>query len=79
MTRLVERSYISLLLAKDPDYYARNAANNQVEYDFSDLGGRKFKSREPYDFGPYTYFYEYEGLPVTYNGELVVLISDSLL
>lgn len=77
--RQVERSYISLLLEKDPDYYARNAPNNQTEYDFSDLGGRKFKSREPYALGPYTYHYEYEGELVTYNGELVTLLSDVIL
>lgn len=67
--RFVERSYMSLLLEADPDYYATR--NNGHEYEFSN--GRRFKEHVPYTgYGPtFDYRVAYEGDHVTYGGDYV--------
>jgi hypothetical protein len=77
MAGLVERSYLSMLLEADPEFYSRARDSARVEYEFSD--GRKFLGREPYNYGPYLYGVEYLGELVYYNGEMVVYQSDVVL
>lgn len=77
MTRLVERSYLSLLLEKDPDYYARTRNTNRVEYRFSN--GREFLGHDLYNnYGPFDYPVIYGGESVVYNGETVLYESGLL-
>ena len=44
--RLVERSYMSMLIKQNPEYYAEARNTNRVEYEFSN--GRKFRGHEIY-------------------------------
>lgn len=75
---LVERSYLSLLLERDPEYYARNRNTNRTEYKFSN--GREFLGHELYgNYGPFTYGVTYRGEPVLYLGEMVTYESDALV
>lgn len=63
MTRLVERSYLSMLLQADPEFYARTRNTNRAEYRFSN--GREFMGHELYrNYFPLLF-------PVTDLGELV--------
>jgi hypothetical protein len=78
MARLVERSYLSLLLEADPDFYSTSRNSNRAEYRFSN--GREFMGRDIYsNYGPYTYGVEYLGALVYYNGEMVTYQTDTLL
>lgn len=45
--RFVERSYRSILLEADPDFYQRSNNLNRIEYKFSN--GREFKGHNIYD------------------------------
>ncbi len=70
MTSLVERSYLSILLERDPDYYARTRNTNRVEYKMSN--GREFLGHDIYsNYFPIDVPVIYGGLVVTYNGEVV--------
>ena len=76
MARLVERSYMALLLERDPEYYTNTRPSNRVAYKFSN--GREFTDREPYA-GGYLYGVEYRGELVFWNGEMVTYETDALL
>lgn len=70
MTRMVERSYLSLLLERDPDYYARSRNTNRVEYRMSN--GREFKGHDLYaNYFPLMFPVIDEGIYVYDEGELV--------
>lgn len=78
MARLVERSYLSLLLEADPEYYSRSRNTNRVEYRFSN--GREFLGHNLYsNYPPYFYGVEYNGELVYYDGEMVIYQTDTLL
>ncbi len=71
MTRLVERSYLSILLERDPDYYARTRNTNRVEYKMSN--GREFLGHDLYaNYFPQFFPVLDEGLFVYDEGVLVV-------
>jgi hypothetical protein len=79
MTRLVERSYISLLLERDPEYYARTRSTNQVEYRIPETG-RKFLGHDYYgnyaDDVSFQVVFKGDDNPVYYNGSAVVYTVD---
>lgn len=79
MTRLVERSYLSLLLERDPEYYARTRSTNQVAYRIPE-NGRKFLSPDYYEnYAADVQFqvvYNGDDNPVFYNGQAVVYTQD---
>lgn len=78
MARLVERSYLSLLLEADPDFYSTSRNTNRVEYRFSD--GREFMGRDLYgNYAPYEYGVVYGETIVFYNGEMVTYTTPVLL
>jgi hypothetical protein len=76
MARLVERSYLSLLLEADPEYYSRSRNTNRAEYVFSN--GREFMGHNLYsNYAPYEYGVTYENI-VFYNGEMVTYTVPTL-
>lgn len=77
MATLVERSYISLLLEKDPDFYANARDTARVEYRFSN--DREFLGHELYNWGPFAYEVIYNDQEVWENGEKVLYYSDTLI
>jgi hypothetical protein len=77
LARLVERSYLSLLLEADPDYYTTSRNTNRAEYRFSN--GREFLGHNIYEnYKPFLYGVEYLGIPVFYNGEIVTYQTTEL-
>lgn len=73
--RYTERSYMSELLLRDPDFYADR--RNGHEYEFSN--GRKFKQREPYEsFGPFDYTVYLGEDPVFFGEDPVLIELDTL-
>jgi hypothetical protein len=67
MTRTVERSYLSLMLERDPEYYARTRNTNRTEYRFSN--GREFKGHDLYrNYFPLLYPVIDQGLQVYDEG-----------
>jgi hypothetical protein len=67
MTRTVERSYLSLLLERDPEYYSRTRDTNRVEYRFSN--GREFKGHALYsNYFPLMFPVSDDGIDVTDEG-----------
>lgn len=44
--RLVERSYMSMILKQNPEYYTQARNTNRTEYEFSN--GRRFTGHEIY-------------------------------
>jgi hypothetical protein len=75
---LVERSYLSLLLERDPNFYADSAPGNQIAYEFSN--GRRFRAPDAgltYDnFKPYTDNVVYGDQIVFYGDLHVVYLND---
>lgn len=67
--RYTERSYMAVLLERDPDFYADR--NRQVEYEFAN--GRQFIARTTYSsYGPtFSYVVYYGNDPVYYGAEKV--------
>ncbi len=77
MTRLVERSYLSILLERDPDYYARTRNTNRVEYKMSN--GREFLGHDIYsNYFPLDLLVYIGPYPVIYDGALVSYEAQSL-
>lgn len=79
MTRLIERSYLSLLAERDPEYYARTRSTNQVEYRIPE-NGRKFFGHDYYtnyeaDVA-FQVVYNGDDNPVYYNGQPVIYTVD---
>lgn len=74
---LVERSYVSLLLEKDPDFYARARDTARVEYRFSN--DREFFGHELYNWGPFAYEVIYNGEEVWDSGEKIHYLSGTLI
>lgn len=79
MTRLVERSYLSLMVERDPEYYARTRSTNQVEYRIPE-NGRKFLGHDYYaNYAADVAFqvvYGGDDNPVFYAGSAVVYTQD---
>lgn len=70
--RYTERSYMAVLLERDPDFYADR--NRQVEYEFGN--GREFIARPPYSsYGPTFSYVVYLGNDPVYLGLDKVLIE----
>lgn len=67
--RYTERSYMALLLERDPEFYADRT--QQVEYEFGN--GRTFIARPTYSsYGPeFSYVVYYGNDPVYYGAEQV--------
>lgn len=68
--RLVERSYMAMLVKQNPEYYAEARNENRTEYEFSN--GRKFRGHKIYsNFFPRYFHVIDEGVPVYDQGEPV--------
>jgi len=74
--RYTERSYMALLLERDPEFYADR--NRQVEYEFGN--GREFLARPAYSsYGPKFSYVVYLGNDPVYLGtEQVQLEMDPI-
>jgi len=65
--RQVERSYMSFVLKKNPDYYAEARNENRTEYEFSN--GRRFRGHNIYsNFFPRNFHVIDQGIPVYDEG-----------
>ena len=68
--RLVERSYMSMLLRTDPSFYENANPLNRTAYEFSN--GRRFTGQRPYGtYFPREFNVTYLGQPVTYGSGFV--------
>lgn len=67
--RYTERSYMAVMLERDPDFYADR--NRQVEYEFGN--GREFIARPTYSgYGPeFSYVVYFGNDPVYYGADKV--------
>lgn len=65
--RQVERSYMSFVLRKNPDFYAEARNTNRAEYEFSN--GRRFMGHDLYsNYFPREFQVIDEGIPVFDEG-----------
>jgi hypothetical protein len=65
--RQVERSYMSMLIKQNPDFYAQARNTNRAEYEFSN--GRKFMGHNIYsNFFPREFHVIDEGIAVYDEG-----------
>lgn len=70
--RYTERSYMAVMLERDPDFYADR--NRQVEYEFGN--GREFIARPTYSsYGPTFSYVVYVGYDPVYLGTEKVLLE----